>query len=172
MIQIRRRTAVLAIAAFLAFAAVATTSLVLTLTRPANAGPGFSDTPAWAAAQINWLAANAIATGYSDGTFKPNDNITRAQAAFWFGNYNNAVQLVPDNTDPGPDNKFHMDKTCPAGKRAIAGGGNTSEPGLVMTDSYPISASVWRVRWKSDNDVNVNPTFINIWALCAPNTIP
>ena len=43
----------------------------------------FWDKPAWAADAIDWLAdpvnAPPYATGYPDGSFRPNDPITRAQ---------------------------------------------------------------------------------------------
>ncbi len=42
----------------------------------------FSDTNAhWAETYICWLKDNAITTGYGDGTFLPNNNITRAEMA-------------------------------------------------------------------------------------------
>jgi hypothetical protein len=35
----------------------------------------------WAKGQINYLAEKNIIVGYPDGTFKPNNQLTRAQAA-------------------------------------------------------------------------------------------
>lgn len=36
---------------------------------------------AWFADAVNWAAANNIVTGYGDGTFGPDNNITREQMA-------------------------------------------------------------------------------------------
>lgn len=48
----------------------------------------FSDVSgAWYETQVGWLVDNGIASGYADGTFRPNDPITRAQAGSWLRNY-------------------------------------------------------------------------------------
>ncbi|MFP3885307.1 S-layer homology domain-containing protein [Priestia filamentosa] len=49
----------------------------------ANSSYTFKDVPKnnWAAADISALAAAGITTGYDDGTFKPNEPVTRAQMA-------------------------------------------------------------------------------------------
>ena len=42
--------------------------------------PSFSDTQDyWAAVYVDYLYTSGITTGYADGTFRPNQNITRAQ---------------------------------------------------------------------------------------------
>ena len=46
---------------------------------PSAASP-YSDTPAWAADAIGWAAEKGIVTGYRDGTFRPDDPVTRAAA--------------------------------------------------------------------------------------------
>jgi hypothetical protein len=59
---------------------------VFHLKQPAKAQP-FTDVPAnhWAYQDIQALAASGITTGYPDGTFRPNDRVTRAQfAAFLY----------------------------------------------------------------------------------------
>ncbi|WP_100405481.1 N-acetylmuramoyl-L-alanine amidase [Bacillus solitudinis] len=73
------------------FKKVILTSLVVILFLPilaldsvkVSAQGTFSDVPAgtWGHDEINFLNDNRIATGYSDGTFKPNATLTRAQAA-------------------------------------------------------------------------------------------
>ena len=45
------------------------------------AAHGMPDAPAWVDDAVTWLVANDYATGYPDGTFKPNRPITRAQVA-------------------------------------------------------------------------------------------
>ena len=41
----------------------------------------------WAQKEIEFLAENGWINGYQDGTFKPNDKLTRAQAAKIISNY-------------------------------------------------------------------------------------
>jgi len=173
VIQFRRRTVALALAAFMAVAAVATTSLVLTLTRTADAGPGFTDTPPWIAPHAAWLRANGIADGYPTNppTFRPDENISRGQAAFWFGNYNNSLELVSSSdTDPVTTEITHG-TPCPPGKRPVAGGGQTDTTNLHLTDSYPHLGG-WVVRFEYTGTVTPVTVTVTAWALCAPNTIP
>ena len=61
---------------------------------PANT---FPDVPTWADPAVDWLTDPAhdpvYATGYLDGTFRPNVYTTRAQAASWM--YNVRAELLP-----------------------------------------------------------------------------
>jgi hypothetical protein len=172
VIQFRRRTVVLALTAFLAFAGLATASFVRTLAPAEAGGTGFTDTPPWIAAHAAWLADNGIASGFPGNLFKPDDNITRGQAAFWFGNYNDSLELVENQFDPD-DNKAGVSGwvDCPAGKRAIAGGGDVSTAALYLQSSHPDGSS-WTVEWRTDDNVLVSPASASIWALCAPNITP
>jgi hypothetical protein len=174
-IQLSRRTVVIALAAFLAFAGMATASFVLTLTRNADAGVfpgGFSDTPPWIADQATWLANQGIASGFEDGTFRPGDNITRGQAAFWLANYNDSIEIVQAEVIPGQHNIFARGVTCPVGKRVIGGGGEASDVDIFLTRSYPDSATSWRVRFETANQEGLSPSYIRAYAVCAPDTIP
>lgn len=50
--------------------------------------PAFSDTKGyWAATYVDYLYTAGITTGYADGTFRPNQNITRAQFAVMLYRY-------------------------------------------------------------------------------------
>lgn len=50
--------------------------------------PAFSDTKGyWAATYVDYLYTSGITTGYADGTFRPNQNITRAQFAVMLYRY-------------------------------------------------------------------------------------
>ena len=49
----------------------------------------------WAAAAIDKVAKMGLMQGYEDGTFKPNQSLTRAEMASL------AVSLAPDTTKPG-----------------------------------------------------------------------
>ena len=44
---------------------------------------GFSDVPGGAAYEdaVSWASEHGIVTGYPDGTFRPDDDVTRAQFA-------------------------------------------------------------------------------------------
>ncbi|MEL7209021.1 MAG: S-layer homology domain-containing protein, partial [Actinomycetota bacterium] len=55
---------------------------------PGSPPHGFADVPPgrWFEAGLNWLVANAIATGYPDNTFRGNDPASRGQMAFWVFN--------------------------------------------------------------------------------------
>ena len=173
MIQIRRRTLVLAAVSFVVVAVLATSSLVLTLTRTAGAGGNaFSDTPPWIADHANWLAANDIANGYPDGTFRPNDDITRGQSAFWLGNYNDTLELVKHVEDlPGSGTGFGTSVFCPAGKRAVAGGHQGPIAPWVVQASYPNEASPrqWVIAWSRPDSAPIPE--VTLWALCVPDTI-
>jgi len=59
--------------------------------QPAVSGTGFSDVAAGSYCEnaVKWAAANGITNGGKDGTFKPNDPITREQLATFLYRYNN-----------------------------------------------------------------------------------
>ena len=44
-------------------------------------GHGLSDVPAWVEDPVKWMVGWGYATGYPNGTFRPNNNITRAEMA-------------------------------------------------------------------------------------------
>jgi len=58
--------------------------------QPAVSGEGFSDVAAGSYCEnaVKWAAANGITNGGKDGTFKPNDPITREQMATFLYRYN------------------------------------------------------------------------------------
>jgi hypothetical protein len=49
--------------------------------RPAALGHGFSDVGHWVSDAVSWMASEGLATGWGDGTFRPNSSLTRAQAS-------------------------------------------------------------------------------------------
>ena len=50
--------------------------------------PSFTDTQDyWAASYVDFLYSAGITTGYDDGTFRPNDNISRQQFAVMLFRY-------------------------------------------------------------------------------------
>lgn len=73
---------------------------------PKSASPTFSDVPQdhWAYDQITTLATNNVITGYGDGTFRPEQNVTRAEFAALL---NQAYDLSPPpNYDPDEPSRF------------------------------------------------------------------
>lgn len=56
-----------------------------------NSKRSFSDVPAgaWYAGAVKWASENGIVNGYADGTFKPNQPVTRAQMCAFMDRYVN-----------------------------------------------------------------------------------
>ncbi|MEL7209150.1 MAG: S-layer homology domain-containing protein, partial [Actinomycetota bacterium] len=135
----RRRRAGLLACAFFAVAALAATSLVVTLARSADANHRFNDvaTGTFFHDSTAWLKDNGIADGFPDGSFRSGDNINRGQASYWFSNYNESIELVRTSEDPPGGINFQRTTGCPAGKRAVAGGGTVDVIDVHMTDSQP-----------------------------------
>jgi subtilisin family serine protease len=69
-------------------------------TAPATTGPVFSDVSGTHAESIYKVAAAGIAEGYDDGTFRPNNGVTRAQMASFL---TRALQLPLPDTVPFSD---------------------------------------------------------------------
>jgi hypothetical protein len=122
-----------------------------------------------------WMKDNGIADGYNDGSFRTGGNITRGQASFWFANYNNALELVKNSANLSNPiiggGEFRRTAVCPAGKRAVAGGGETGNARMAMHASVPNGLS-WSVDWASDDGTDQVPGVTEVWALCVPRTIP
>ncbi len=68
-----------------------------------GASTGFSDVPTthWAAAWIKQLAAEGISVGFSDGTFRPNDPVNRAQMAVFLLKAKHGAAYVPPAVGAG-----------------------------------------------------------------------
>ena len=78
--------------------------------------PVFTDTrDYWAAAYVDFLYQSGITTGYADGTFRPNDNITRAQFSVMLYRYLGLEESkYADVTLPFADLKSIPDYALPA----------------------------------------------------------
>jgi hypothetical protein len=116
---------------------------------------------------VDWAADYGIATGYSDGTYRPNDPVTRGQMTAFLKRLSGELEVVHTSVDPGSSSTFNASATCPGDKRPIAGGGHTSSVNLFMTDSSPFGSG-WDVRWESDDNATLDPTAVEVWVLCAP----
>jgi predicted extracellular nuclease len=68
-----------------------------------GASTGFSDVPTthWAAAWIKQLAAEGITAGFPDGTFRPNDPVSRAQMAVFLLKAKYGAAYNPPAVGPG-----------------------------------------------------------------------
>ena len=62
--------------------------------KPKGTAANFPDVQAdaWYADAVGWAAANKVVTGYADGTFRPNDAVTREQAAAILYRYAQSAQ--------------------------------------------------------------------------------
>jgi hypothetical protein len=108
-----------------------------------------------------------VTGGCGGGNYCPNASVTRGQMAAFMHRLSNEFELVQTDVDPTSGTVFFSNATCPAGKRPIAGGGQTSQVDLFITDSAPTSNG-WVVRWESDNNATQDPSSVQVFALCAP----
>lgn len=158
----RRRLAALVAALFVVPAVVAGGT--------AWAADSFSDVPSSHVFydEIEWGAANGIVNGYPDDTFRPGNDVTRGASAAFLARYNDSLELVRIDTNPPVGTTWITRVTCPAGKRAIAGGGTMIGDDVYIAATQPQGAGAWDVRWESEDDAVIDPTSTVGWALCAP----
>jgi S-layer family protein len=116
---------------------------------------------------IDWVADYGILNGYSDGMFRPTEPVTRQALAAALHRLSNQFKVVSKTTDPANGNSYESTAACPDDKRAIAGGGKAIAGNIFVTKSHPSEAG-WTVRWESENDRQINPTSMTVYALCAP----
>ena len=137
-------------------------------TTTAVANHQFSDVPTSSPfhGDIDWLTTHGVASGFPNGTFRPEDPVLRKQAARWFHNYNAQFQIVHHAGTMTSSTFTQNTVTCPAGKRPLSGGGNTSSANLFVTDII-IGATTLTVRWETDNNA-VDDASTDAWALCGP----
>jgi hypothetical protein len=115
---------------------------------------------------ISWLADNNITTGFGDGNFRPTNPVARQQMASFLRRMSAEFEVVTDNGTAGNSTTWAGSAACPAGKRAIAGGGAMNNSNAVMFASYP-SADTWYVGWRATTGT-LNGNDFDVWALCAP----
>lgn len=119
--------------------------------------------------EIGWLIENNIANGFPDGTFRPTENVKRQQVALWMANLATSFQLVSVDSTSGTGDDLVGVATCPAGTRAVAGGGRMDIDDVWMSDSFPSAANKWSVTWEREGDVPFpSNTPLTTWALCVP----
>ena len=130
---------------------------------------------------VDFLVDNGLTVGCGPGLFCGEQAVTRGQVAVFLKRLSDLVdQKVNAQVNaklaafqivhhPGTfTSAFEATNTvtCPAGKRALAGGGSTNQVNLMLTDLTIGGASVG-VRWESDNNALLSGNS-DAWALCAP----
>lgn len=106
----------------------------------------------WASNQVATLAAKNVLNGYSDGTFKPNNNITRAEVAkiiscaIELGVKNTTATTTPTGTTSGvlhvggtTANTTHTSSSSSSGGSSGGGGGSLTS---TSADKVPAGAAV------------------------------
>jgi hypothetical protein len=144
--------------------------LLLTVPAVVLASHRFPDVPTGSPfhSDIDWLADYGITSGFSDGTFRPDEPVTRQAMAAFLHRLSNEFEVVSTTTNPSTNTFFVGAAACPDDKRAIAGGGTTTTiSNVFLTRSYP-SDGQWNIRWETENDAMINPSNITVYALCAP----
>lgn len=67
---------------------------------PTKVSSSFMDTSiSWAYVPISWASSNNLVSGYPDGTFRPNQPITRAEVAAIIGRWKNVTTSIPEWSD-------------------------------------------------------------------------
>lgn len=163
-VTLTRRTMAAAIIALVVTPALVAGATAWATTR------SFSDVP-WShpfAGEINWAAENDIVEGYPDGTFRPSGTVTRQAAVAFLSRYNSDITLETGDWDPGAAISLGYQISCPAGRRAMAGGGHSSTTKLVITSSYPATAGDWKVEWTSIDGTPQDPSLLEAWVMCMP----
>ena len=106
--------------------------------------PAFTDTKDyWAATYVDYLYTSGITTGYADGTFRPDQNITRAQFAVMLYRYLGLDESKYANvTLPFADNSKIADYAIPAIKalytEGVINGSTGSDGKLYFNPNSPL----------------------------------
>ena len=124
--------------------------------------------------EIAWLTDpnHQIASGFPNGTFKPQDPVKRQQLAFWMANFSDEFEIVETTTvipDPSISTSATATATCPIGKRVLSGGGRSSFTDAYIYESWADTPFTWRVSVKnSSNSVLPPGILVTAQALCGP----
>ena len=141
--------------------------LGLLTTRDARASHNFTDVPdsAFYHDFVQFLVDNAITAGCSPGLFCGEQSVTRGQAAVFLKKLVDTFEVVRNPGDFTSQTAVTNAVNCPAGKRALAGGGTTNAVGLgLFLTQINLNAATVGVRWESASPVTGQS---EAWALCA-----
>jgi hypothetical protein len=117
-------------------------------------------------AEIGWMAAEGIATGYPDLTFRPTDTLDRqSAAAFLFraiGDPDFAVPSEPTFADVGPDHPFHREVEWMAAAGMTVGYGDGTFGPMGDVSRQAIAAFLHRAAGSPPHDVPDGPVFADV----------
>jgi hypothetical protein len=116
---------------------------------------------------IAWAKDNGIVAVPLGHAFHPNDPLLRAHATTLLHRYSGTISVVHHGGSFTNATEASNTASCPAGKRPIAGGGNTDAFNMMITD-ITIGPSSVTVRWETDNNASLTGTS-DAWATCMPN---
>lgn len=139
------------------FSKLVTLSMGWTLINPPQ--PTFTDVPTnhWAYQYIETVAAHGAVTGYSDGSFHPGYNVTRAQITITIVRAHNWPRITPSSgqtfTDVPPNHWAYVPIETAVSEGIISGYGD----GRFGPDDYSSRDQLARVIFKSIA-VGVTPT--------------
>jgi len=117
--------------------------------------------------EIDWMASNAITTGYADGTFKPTDAVSRQAFSAFLKRYNDKIVVKEQTFGTANQEFFSFIVTCPAGSRAIGGGGGSVSNIAIIGSTPTADRKAWRIDAQSMIGAFDPPSF-KAYAICAP----
>ncbi|RIE03436.1 hypothetical protein D3H35_12285 [Cohnella faecalis] len=101
----------------------------------------------WAKAQIDWMAARMLVSGYSEETFKPDRKVTRAEFAAMLARVlglKPPVEGGPSFADVKPGDWYYDAVRAAAAARLIAGDGNGRFEPTELVTREQMTAMTWR----------------------------
>jgi hypothetical protein len=118
--------------------------------------------------EITWAADHDLVNGFPDGTFKPTAPVSRQALAAILHRYNEQFEIV-HHVDTFTSVTSHADTAnCPAGKRALGGGGSTTQTNIMINETI-VAGGSFTVRWETEDNAALTGTS-DVWVLCAPST--
>jgi len=116
---------------------------------------------------ISWLVTNDITGGFGDGTFRPTNPVARQQMARILRRFSAEIETVTAEGTAPDVTIWGAEATCPAGKRAVSGGGGMSGQLNTMFTSFGTEGT-WEVGWRTISGASLNGNSFHVWALCVP----
>jgi hypothetical protein len=116
---------------------------------------------------IDWMVDQEIADGFSDGTYRPSQPVSRQAMAAFMRRLNNRYFPHESTANPTANSAFVHTAECPSGQRPMAGGGNVDIANVFVTDSVPTSTG-WSMRFETEGNAILDPGQIYVYVLCGP----
>ncbi|MCC5950917.1 MAG: S-layer homology domain-containing protein [Acidimicrobiia bacterium] len=134
---------------------------------------GFSDVPPGHpfAAEINWMAANDIAGGFPDGSFRPTDPVSRQAFAAFLARYAGSGRWVANGLlgEVKSGTILEASAVCPSGTMPVAGGAGASSHVVLNTNAPLLTGPTrgWRAEWRTPAGTATTAN-VQVWAYCVP----